>query len=473
MPTQPLHTFEGLGITPQLAETLSQSGITAPSPVQTQAIPPILNGRDSIIVSPTGTGKTLAYLLPVLQRLNPERRETQAVVLAPTQELAMQIVREAETYGTPLGIKTVALIGGASLSRQLDRMKTKPALVVGTPGRIMEVVSLKKLVLPNVRHVVVDETDRVFSLGGKKDVERLLRQCAKERQTIFVSATRSDAMKEAERQWMKEPAETSAEESQEGGEGLPSTIRHWYLVSDRRDKIDLVRRLVHHLRMKPALLFLNDIEKIGELASKLKYEGVMVDTLYGDTPGRERGQALGRFRSGKTALLIATDLAARGLDVPGLPLVIQFEPALDADHYVHRAGRTGRMGKEGVSITLITPQERFIVDKLSKQLGIEMAPKTFFGGRLYSPEEAEEARGRKNGHSRGEPVKPVKPVKPASAPQRKSAAAGTPSKPGTKAANGPSAKAKGKADRTRDLKNKGAPRWLKQKREAGPPSDTN
>jgi ATP-dependent RNA helicase DeaD len=478
MPSQPVHTFEGMGISPELAESLSQSGISAPSPVQIQAIPPILSGRDSVIVSPTGTGKTLAYLLPILQRLDPARRETQAVVLAPTQELAMQIVREAETYGTPLGIRTVALIGGAALSRQLDRMKTKPAIVVGTPGRVMEVVSLKKLTLPSVRNVVIDETDRVFSLGGKKDVERLLRQCSKERQTIFVSATRSDAMKEAERRWMKEPAETSAAESQEGG-GLPGSIRHWYFLCDRREKIDLVRRLVRHLRMKPALLFLNDIEKIGELASKLKYEGVMVDTLYGDTPGRERGEALRRFRSGKITLLIATDLAARGLDVPGLPLVIQFEPALDADHYVHRAGRTGRMGKEGLSITLITPQERFIVEKLSKQLGIEMAPKTLFEGRVCSPEEAESVRGRASSRTGGESVRGrtssrsgVESAQPAAAPVRKPAPAGGPRKPKS-GSPAPVAKAKAKADRERDNKNKGAPRWLKEKRASSPPSDTN
>ncbi|MDB4868341.1 MAG: box helicase [Cohnella sp.] len=462
MPPQPEHTFEQLGINPQLGETLSRSGISAPSHVQIEAIPPILEGRDSVIVSPTGTGKTLAYLLPILQRLDPARRETQAVVLAPTQELAMQIVREAETYGTPLGIKTVALIGGAALSRQLDRMKTKPALVVGTPGRLMEVVSMKKLTLPLVLHVVVDETDRVFSLGGKKDVERLMRQCSRERQTIFVSATRSDTMKDAERQWMKDPAETNASESEDGN-ALPASIRHWYFVCERREKIDLVRRLLRHVRMKPALLFLNDIEKIGELSSKLTYGGIMTDTLYGETSGVERGEALRRFRSGKIALLIATDLAARGLDVPGLPLVIQFEPALDADHYLHRAGRTGRMGREGVSITLISPQEQFIVEKLSKQLGIEMEPKTLYDGRVCSPEEAAAARGKSGNRSNREPDVQTPAVrKSGPAPERKP-------KPASAA---PTAKIKIKADRHRDRKNKGAPRWLKEKREESPPSDT-
>ncbi|MBW5447365.1 DEAD/DEAH box helicase [Cohnella sp. CFH 77786] len=463
MTPQNQDTFESLGLSPQLAESLAAAGIAAPTPVQTEAIPALLQGKDGVLVSPTGTGKTLAYLLPILQKLDGTRRETQAIILAPTQELAMQIVREAEKYGTPLGHKTVALIGGAALSRQLDRMKTKPALVVGTPGRVREVASLKKLNLPAVKHVVVDETDRVFSLGGRDDVERLIKQTSKDRQTVFVSATRSDAMKEAERTWLNDPWESvAAEQGTSAGSGLPDTIRHWFFVCDRRDKIDLVRRLVRHIRMKPALLFLNDIEKIGELSAKLKYEGILVDTLYGDTSGKERGEALRRFRGGRTALLIATDVAARGLDVPGLPLVIQFEPALDADHYVHRAGRTGRMGKEGVSVTLVSSQERFIIDKLSKQLGIEMEPKMLYEGRVVSPEEAGADKRRPSGSRSvegGEANLPF-PAEPASKPPKiRKPKAGPPPA---------AAKPKVKDNRERDRKNKGAPRWLKEKRDSGP-----
>ncbi len=468
MAEQSMHAFQELGLRESLADLLAEAGITAPTPVQKQAIPAMLKGRDGVLVSPTGTGKTLAYLLPILERLDGSRRETQAMILAPTQELAMQIVREAQRYGTPLGIKTTALIGGAALSRQLERMKAKPALVVGTPGRVREIASRGKLHLPSIRHIVVDETDRVFSLGGREDVERLIRQCARERQTVFVSATRSDTMREAENMWLSDPWESEAAVAGvHSGSGLPETIRHWYFVCDRRDKIDLVRRLVRHLSMKPVLLFLNDIEKIGELSAKLKYEGVPVDTLYGDTPGKERGEALQRFRAGRTTLLIATDLAARGLDVPGLPLVIQFEPALDADHYVHRAGRTGRMGKEGLSVMLVTPQERFIADKLSKQLGIAMEQKTLFEGRVVSPEEASLKRKPFPPGSAGladsEAAKPSRADRRPAAPVRKPAA-----KPPV-----PSGKGKMKADRERDRKNKGAPRWLKAKREASPSPDRN
>lgn len=535
-------TFERLGLAAVLADELGETGIAAPTSVQAGAIPALLAGRDGVIVSPTGTGKTLAYLLPILQRLNGALRETQALVLAPTQELAMQIVREAQRYGEPLGIKTAALIGGAALSRQLERMKAKPALVVGTPGRVREVVSLRKLSLPGVRHFVVDETDRVFSLGGRADVEKLLRQCAKERQTVFVSATRTDAMREAEQSWLSDPWVASdetqaasgmgADEGERGG--LPGTIRHWYFVEDRRSKVDLVRRLLRHTKMKPALMFVNDTEKIGELSAKLKYEGVSVDTLYGDTAGRERGEALRRFRAGKTALLIATDLAARGLDVPGLPLVIQFEPALDADHYVHRAGRTGRMGKEGVSVTIVAPQELFIAEKLAKQLGIRMERKALYEGRVVAAEEAgsgqrgakseREGAGRRTvssepaaadkrgkdgegsradgggagqrgregreGDASGSGTGPKRAgalgrsadskrtgaLQRTGAPKQNAARgrglAGPASGAGPRASSQPAAPAKKRAgrekqERERDRKNKGAPRWLKQKREAG------
>lgn len=497
--------FGDLGLRIELAERLATANIAEPSDVQKAAIPALLSGKDGIIVSPTGTGKTLAYLLPLLNKLDGARRDVQAMILAPTQELAMQITREAEKYGEPLGIRAVALIGGASLARQLERMKTKPALVVGTPGRVREVSQTKKLSLHAVTFVVVDETDRVFALGGKSDVENLMRQCARERQTVFVSATRSEAMKDAERKWQKEPwvADLAAEGKDNG---LSPTLKHWYFLGDRRDKIELIRKLVRHMKPSSALLFVNDTDKIGELLSKLRYEGFSVDALYGDTPGRERGEVMQRFRKGRTAILIATDVAARGLDIPGLPLVIQYEPALDADHYVHRAGRTARMGREGTSITLITAQERFIIDKLEKQLSIQVEPKLLAEGRIMAPEEAGLRRSReferklggdgerKEGRTASRPNIGPKPTSSGETAASSSAAPSgkanerspiptqSPVKPAAKFAAKPATKSapkhtakpeakpsKPKADRQRDRKNKGAPKWLKEKRENASP----
>ena len=462
------YTFAELGLKDELVRRLSEAGIDAPAPVQAQAIPAMLGGRDGVLVSPTGTGKTLAYLLPVLQRLDASLRRCQALVLAPTQELAMQIAREAERYGAPLGIRTAALIGGASLKRQLERMKEKPQLVVGTPGRVREVAELGKLQLPFVRHVVADETDRLFALGGREDTEWLLGRCAKDRQIVFVSATRSEAMREAEARWLREPWETrEAAQADGAGSALPDTIRHWYFVCGRREKIGLVRRLLFHLGLRPALLFLNDMDQIGVLSAKLKYEGFAVDALYGDTAGEERKEALRRFLAGRTDLLIATDVAARGLDVPGLPLVIQFDPALDAEHYVHRAGRTGRMGREGLSVMLVTPAEQFMAEKLARRLGITIEQKTLYEGRVMSPDEAAALRRRRSAEDRGE-VRGAAERKgrgasarsPIGSAERKSLAA----PPGAPAAGGAKPKAaRAKADRLLDRKNKGAPKWLKEK----------
>jgi ATP-dependent RNA helicase DeaD len=483
--------FTELGLNELLTDKLAASGISEPTDVQNQALPPLLAGKDGVLVSPTGTGKTLAYLLPLLQKIDGSRRETQAIVLAPTQELAMQIMREAEAYGGPLGIKATALIGGASLARQMERMKSKPALIIGTPGRVREVASTRKLSLHAVTGVVVDETDRIFSLGGRSDVEYLMRQCSRDRQTVFVSATRSEAMKDAEKKWLKEPwvADVSALDNENG---LSSTLQHWYFLTDPRDKIDLIRKLVRHLKPSSALLFVNETDKIGELLAKLRYEGFSVDALYGDTRGQERAEVMQKFRKGRTAVLIATDVAARGLDLPGMPLVIQFEPALDADHYVHRSGRTARMGLEGTSITLVTHQQRFIIDKLEKQLKIEVLPKMLFEGRVCSLEEgnvqSKPISERKPQPSSGEAkdqrpvwkskaeytatlkpeiVKPPAADKPAfSAKAKRPAAAATSSAKPVK----PVKPAKVKMDRERDKKNKGAPKWLKEKRET-PPSD--
>ncbi|MFC3800558.1 DEAD/DEAH box helicase [Cohnella sp. GCM10012308] len=552
-------TFSGLGLESALSDALAAAGILEPTSVQAGVIPELLAGRDGVLRSPTGSGKTLAYLLPLLQRVDPAKRETQAVVIAPTQELAMQIVRVSEKYGEPLGVKTVALIGGAALSRQLDRMKGKPAIVVGTPGRIREVASLRKLSLHAVRHVVVDETDRVFSLGGKSDVEFVLKGAAKDKQTVFVSATRSDTMRAAEAKWLRDPWETTVRQEQEPG--LPQTIEHLYLVSDPRDKIDLARRIIRTMKPASTLLFVNDIERIGELLAKLRFEGFAVDALYGDTPGRERGEVLRKFREGKTKLLVASDVAARGLDVQELALVLQFEPALDADHYVHRAGRTGRMGRSGTSITIVTPKEQFIMDKLGKQLRIEIRERRLAHGKLEGvKEERSGPRGKgtagaraasgSEGNSRA-PVSGTAASRPAASgragaeagskkagtghqaggakrsfgagggkpaaeqtiaggpkrtvgavgakrtgsagsgqgPQagtaggsaganakpakRGAAAAGTPKagKGGGKSTPParPAAKGKVKQDRERDSKNKGAPRWLKEKRASNVP----
>lgn len=392
-------TWTELGITESLSQALKERGIVTPTDVQAEAIPALLAGRDVTARSQTGSGKTLAFLLPILQRINAASGAIQGVVISPTQELAMQIVRVAEQYSEPLGIRIQQLIGGAAMKRQVEKLKLRPHLIIGTPGRIHELVKLRKLKLGEVRFVVIDEADQTFQLGSTKDLETVLYSMNPKRQTAFFSATYPEIMTRYEGRWMKEPVRVQLKPLQRVAE----TVSNYYILSDKRDKTDTVRRLVRLLNPASALLFLNDTGEIANWEAKLKYEGFAVETLYGDSDKLRRAATLARFRDGTCQLLLATDVAARGLDIEGLPLVMQLDPAIDADHYVHRAGRTGRMGRSGTVITIVTPQELFIMEKFRKQLGIDLQERAMFRGRFLSMEELAAATSPHRGIKSGQP----------------------------------------------------------------------
>ncbi|WP_028611912.1 DEAD/DEAH box helicase [Paenibacillus harenae] len=475
------YTWNEIGINELLSNKLEANGIMEPTEVQAETIPILLGGSDVSARSQTGTGKTLAYLLPLLQRLNAHSNAVQGVVLAPTQELAMQIVRVAEAYGEPLNIRVQQLIGGAALKRQVEKLKLRPQLVIGTPGRIHELLKLRKLKLSEVTSVVIDEADQVFQLGSTKEVEAILFAMGRERQIAFFSATYPEQMARFEGRWMKDPTRIQITPEHRVSE----TVENFYLVSDKRDKTDTARRLIRLLNPKSALLFLNDTDNIANWESKLSYEGFTVETLYGDADKQRRAATLARFREGRCQLLLATDVAARGLDIEGLPLVVQLDPAADADHYVHRAGRTGRMGRPGTVVSIVTPQELFIMEKFRKQLGIDLAERTMFRGKLLTGEELREAtrpfalrheakQGGRDSNAVAVPKRPIEGNKPEHAAggeaskERTSSAPQTP-QPKAKLAQ-PKAKpaqpkAAVKAERKREGKNKGAPKWLKAKRE--------
>ncbi|MEI7026647.1 DEAD/DEAH box helicase [Paenibacillus sp. y28] len=389
--------FEALSIPAPLAAKLKEKGIITPSPVQAQAIPVLLEGKDALVQSQTGTGKTLAYLLPLLQRINPSSGDVQAVVVAPTQELAMQIRLELDEYGPALGIRALPLIGGASLSRQVDKLKLRPQVVVGTPGRLVELLKLRKLKMQAVRTLVVDEVDQVFDLGAQNQIEQIIRSALRDRQLMFFSATLTDAIRTTASRWMKDPQEIIVHPEHK----TAPTLEHVFIVCEERDKIETLRRLVRNLNPKKALVFTNQTEDVGELMAKLKYAGLSIEAIYGDAGKQERARVMSGFRRGSFQLLLATDVAARGIDIPELSYVFQIDPAIDSEHYVHRAGRTGRMGRSGVVISIITERERFIVEKFAKQLGTRFTEKALAYGKLV---DVQEKRGRK---PVGKPAKPA------------------------------------------------------------------
>ncbi|HEY9855582.1 MAG TPA: DEAD/DEAH box helicase [Stenomitos sp.] len=359
-------TFEELSLPETLLDKLRQQQITEPTEIQQAAIPAILAGQDVIVHSQTGTGKTLAYLLPLLAKLDPAAQGLQLVIVVPTRELGMQIFREIEllTQGSPLFAQQ--LIGGANIRHQIDRLKKKPPIVVGTPGRIAELITARKLNTHTVKALVVDEIDQVMAPAFKNELIRVLKAISRDRQTIFASATIPASVEEVSQRWMKEPLHLEVEASLK----LPTTLTHAFLVAER-DKVDALRRLMHAQTPKAAIAFVNEGRRVDELVSKLTFKGLAVSALHGQARKQERATLMKAFREGQFQLLLATELAARGLDFKGLTHVYNLDLPTDAEHYVHRAGRTGRAGQPGTVVSIIAPNERFVIEKFAKALGVE------------------------------------------------------------------------------------------------------
>lgn len=473
-------SFTGIGIEEDFAARLAEFGIAAPTPIQEQAIPPLLEGRDVLAASQTGTGKTLAYLLPLLQRIDPSVKQAQKLILAPTQELAMQIVREADRYGAQRGIGTIALIGGAAVKRQVEKLREHPQLIVGTPGRIKELISMRKLKMHAVTTIVIDEADQMFQLGGAGDVEKIIQSTLRTRQLVMLSATIGPETRALAAKEMKDAVHVAVDEEVKTAAGL----EHFYFVTEERDKMETLRRTIRHFNPARAIVFVNDTDNIAEVEAKLNYLGLTAGALYGDADKVTRSKVLSRFREGKFRVLVASDVAARGLDIEGLGLVVSYDPAFDSEHYVHRAGRTGRMGRKGLSVSLVTRQQEFIMRKFAQELGTKIEERVWSGGKALTPEEARAAGGvqRRPGKTAG-----PRPNAEASLPRRTASpqpgngagaaaktAGATPlerrsSSPGGRTGTPGSAPAggKGRSDRERDRKNKGAPKWLKDKKGGG------
>jgi superfamily II DNA/RNA helicase len=446
-------SFEQLQIEERWRAKLEERGIRVPTEVQAAAIPHLLQGGDVIAESPPGTGKTFAYLLPILQRLDPTARELQALILAPTRELAMQIAGEAQWLGD--GVRIAALIGGASLRRQLDKLKEHPQLVVGTPGRIAELIELRKLKMHRVRTIVVDEADQMLALGSGDDLRTIVGRALRDRQLAFFSATLTAEAERLAREWMREPLVVRVQPEQR----TAAAVEHVYMVGDKRERIELVRKLMRAYRPPSAILFVSDTDAIGRIEAKLKYAGFSVVSLYGDSDKQDRALAMARFRDGRARLLIATDVAARGLDLPDVSLVIHYDPPTSPEQYVHRSGRTGRAGRDGVSVLLLAPHERKDVLRLARKLGIDLAHKALREGRVVDGGEVPAPRGRSAARRAHPGPEPAARSRDGAAPRARPVKA----RPGLEAPKAPPVPPSRKKERAIDRKNKGAPRWLKNK----------
>ena len=414
-------TFRDLGVSEALIEVLADKNIKAPTPIQQQAIPKILVGTDILGVAPTGTGKTLAYLLPILMQLDKERREAQAVVLAPTYELAMQITTEARDLSqkADLGIRVQGLIGGANIARQIDKLKEKPQLVVGSAGRILELARKGKLKLTGVRFLVLDEFDRLLDQNDMMtaDVVKLLPQ---DRQALMFSAT--DPKKARERaSFLGHPERIEIEQSAEE----IAACHHYFVTVPFREKIERVRKLTRSLPIDRGLVFINRTFAAEQTLAKLRYEGIRAESLLGKDAKQSRQSAIAAIKGGRAQLLLSTDLAARGLDIPAVDYIINLDFPESAQVYQHRAGRTARAGHQGAVITLIDFKEAVKLEQLGKKLGIEFerlpraaAPSAHRPAKQRGPRSARPAKAVKAAKA-VKPIREIKADKSAKRPHKK------------------------------------------------------
>ena len=348
-------TFAQFGLHPDLLQTATELGFTEPTPIQLAAIPLLLDGRDLIGQAQTGTGKTAAFGLPLLQRVTPRQKGVQALVLAPTRELAIQVAAAIGRYGQQRGITVLALYGGQSYQQQLRSLRQGVEVIVGTPGRLLDLVKQGSLDLGTVQTVVLDEADEMLSMGFIEDIELILDRIPTERQTMLFSATISKRVQGLSARYLRNPETVSITPKQLTG----ASIEQRYYLVNQQDKVAALTRLFEMETIDSALIFVRTRLGTGELANQLTSRGFAAEPLNGDLSQDARIQVLTRYRNGQVKVLVATDVAARGLDIDDISHVFNFDLPDDPEVYVHRVGRTGRAGREGIAISLLSPKDRW------------------------------------------------------------------------------------------------------------------
>lgn len=355
-------TFSVLNLHPQLEQAVAELGYITPTPIQSEIIPLMLAGKDIIGQAQTGTGKTAAFALPVLHNLVQEKKQVKCLVMAPTRELAMQVANAFYDYGKHRGARVLAVYGGQPYERQTRRIKKGVDIVVGTPGRLLDLIRQKALDLSHVETVVLDEADEMLSMGFIEDIESILNETPTERQTALFSATLPAGIRRLAGKYLKEPQSVTIEREQLT---VATTEQRYYLVNEK-DKLAALTRLLEVEDVSSALVFTKTRMSSGTLASELTQRGFPAEALNGDLSQDARIQVLNRFRANQTKVLAATDVAARGLDIDDISHVFNFDMPHDSESYVHRVGRTGRAGKPGVAITLTTPSEQARLGRIEK-----------------------------------------------------------------------------------------------------------
>jgi ATP-dependent RNA helicase DeaD len=352
--------FSDFGLLPELEQAVADLGYLEPTSIQISIIPLMLANKDVIGQAQTGTGKTAAFALPILQSLAPGQKNVQALVLTPTRELALQVSQAIQDYGRHLNVRVLAVYGGQSYSRQIGPLKRGVDIVVGTPGRLIDLIDQEVLNLSGVRTTVLDEADEMLSMGFIEDIERILKETPARRQTALFSATMPAPIRRLAENYMIEPEAIILQREQLTVQAIE---QRYYLVNEA-DKIAALTRLFEIEPITSALAFVRTRAGSGDLANELTVRGFPAEVLNGDLSQEAREQVMSRFRQNQVKVLVATDVAARGLDIEDISHVFNIDLPEDEEIYVHRIGRTGRAGKTGIAISLVTPQQRWKLRKI-------------------------------------------------------------------------------------------------------------
>ena len=379
-------SFNELNINQSIVMALKKQNITTPTGIQETSIPFALENKDIIAEAHTGTGKTLAFLIPIFEKINLEKREMQAIILAPTHELVVQIESQIKLLATNshMDIKSLSIMGESNIEKQIKKLKEiKPHIIIGSPGRILDIIKKRKITAHTIKTIVLDEADNLLSKNKPTIIKDIIKSTMKDRQLMFFSASINKETLNLAKTLVKEVEIIKIENKSE----INPRIEHICILGSLRDRFENLRKLLAAEQPKRAIVFVNNNTELRQINEKLQYHKVKSTAIYGNASKEERQRALDSFRRGKCNVLVSSDLSARGLDIPEVSHIISLDFPVNPNEYLHRAGRTARGNNSGVSLCLITNKDIEILQSYEKAFGIEFTVKKLYGGKLMDMEQ--------------------------------------------------------------------------------------
>ena len=379
-------SFNELNINQSIVMALKKQNITTPTGIQETSIPFALENKDIIAEAHTGTGKTLAFLIPIFEKINLEKREMQAIILAPTHELVVQIESQIKLLATNshIDIKSLSIMGESNIEKQIKKLKEiKPHIIIGSPGRILDLIKKRKITAHTIKTIVLDEADNLLSKNKPTIIKDIIKSTMKDRQLMFFSASINKETLNLAKTLVKEVEIIKIENKSE----INPRIEHICILGSLRDRFENLRKLLAAEQPKRAIVFVNNNTELRQINEKLQYHKVKSTAIYGNASKEERQRALDSFRRGKCNVLVSSDLSARGLDIPEVSHIISLDFPVNPNEYLHRAGRTARGNNSGVSVCLITNKDIEILQSYEKAFDIEFTVKKLYGGKLMDMEQ--------------------------------------------------------------------------------------